>query len=91
MTLRTVRAYGQTIFSGLVLLAIMILIVLQWGNNADFTAYGPHYDVNTAVLILLSALGGIVVVALSWVFVNGVVILARGRSQKPEKMENPSK
>ncbi|MGC9455324.1 MAG: hypothetical protein ACP5HU_10735 [Phycisphaerae bacterium] len=86
MSYRTVQGYILIVVTGALLLAAGILIVLQWGNHAEFSFYGKNYSirtieggqvdggVNTAVLILLSAAGGI----LMWWCVKLLFRSARG-------------
>jgi len=60
---------------GLILVAGIVLVALQWAQRADFNLYGYPYNsytqagrthggVNTALLMFLSAAGGIVAVFL---------------------------
>ena len=58
--LLALKFYVRVIFSGLVLLAGVVLLVLQWGNHAAFSFYGTNKQVNTLLLILCSAVGGLV-------------------------------
>ncbi|MFP3938598.1 MAG: hypothetical protein ACLFVW_09695 [Phycisphaerae bacterium] len=72
MSYKTVQSYTLVVLTGILLLAAIILVVLQWGNHAEFSFYGKNYSirtieggkvdggVNTALLMLFSAAGGIV-------------------------------
>ena len=81
--IRRIKGYVLVVPIGIVLLATVVLVVLQWGNAASFSLYGrnltPHTEggktvggVNTALLMVLSAVGGLVVVWLCKVFVYGL-------------------
>ena len=87
MSKESVKGYLLVIPSGLVLLAAVVLVILQWGNHGAFSAYGRNMTVNVAVLMLLSALGGIVVVALGKVFWVGAMALRRSRKIEAAKAE----
>ena len=62
------KAYIAIVISGLVLLAATILVILQWGNRTVFSLFGKNYGananaeggLNTALVILGSAVGGVV-------------------------------
>jgi len=82
MKLSTLKGYVFVVATGLVGLAAAVLVVLQWGNKADFTAYGPHVEVNTALLMLLSAAGGLVGLFVAKAFIIGVRSIGRGRRQQ---------
>ena len=83
MNFRTFKAYVVVILSGLVILAAVLLIVLQWGNAAEFSAYGKNIDidktegrttggVNTALLMLFSMIGGLLLFVLCRWFIGGL-------------------
>lgn len=101
MSYKTVQGYFMVVLTGTVLLAAGILIVLQWGNHAEFSLYGKNYSirtieggqvdggVNTALLIIVSAVGGL----LMWWCIK---ILFRGaggirRSRKEDEAKDVSK
>ena len=95
MRFRTFSGYVHVIVSGLVLLAAVLLVVLQWRLRAEFSLYGEPYSisvlatgkkiggVNTAALMVLSAIGGIVVAAMAWLFVRGARSIRAGRRKRP--------
>ncbi len=96
MNLRTLKGYFLAIASGLVLLAGVLLVVLQWGRVSAFSLYGYPYEilllegkirggVNTALLMVASAVGGVLVVLLVRVFVSGVRSLRKGRREQAEQ------
>jgi len=82
MRLAMIKAYLQVICGGLIILAVAVLVLLQWGNTAAFSFYGKNIkDVNTALLVLASAVCGL---ALWWIvrwFTEGVRSLVRSRRQ----------
>jgi len=66
-------AYVVMVICGLILAAGVVLVTLQWAQRASFNLYGYPYNVdveggrtvggvNTALLMLLSVIGGIVLV-----------------------------
>ena len=96
MSYRIVQGYILVVVTGVVLLAAAVLIVLQWGNAASFSLYGKNLSgVNTALLMLCSAAGGIALWwCVRWMF-RGVRQIVRGRrdsrardvSKRVEKLE----
>jgi uncharacterized integral membrane protein len=62
MPVSNVKNYLFVLLGGLVLLGAVILIGLQWGNSTDtFSLYGRTTTVNLALLMLFSAVGGVLV------------------------------
>ena len=93
MSFKSFKGYVLTILSGAVLLAVVVLVTLQWGQRASFSLYGKPYDlhlvegritggVNTSLLMLLSGLGALVVVAMGWVLVYGIRVLLNSRRRQ---------
>ncbi len=82
MNFNTVKGYVLVILSGLVLLAAVLLVVLQWGNMAAFSVYGRNTQINTALLIVFSLIGGPILFFLIWVLYCGVRDLLRGRREQ---------
>ena len=93
MNIRTVKGYVLTIVSGFLLLAGALLVILQAQNRAEFSLYGknisiryqqggePIGGVNTALLMLSSAVGGIVAFLLGWMLVRGLRLLRQAWKQ----------
>lgn len=79
MRLATLRFYVMIVVSGVILLAGLVLVVLQWGNDAKFSLYGKHTYPPTWFLILASAVAGIVAWSLIKVLWRGAVGLHRLR------------
>ena len=52
MKAKLVGAYVGAVFSGLVLLAAALLVILQWAVSSEFSLFGKPTTVNTALLIL---------------------------------------
>jgi uncharacterized membrane-anchored protein len=96
MSYRIVQGYVLVVLTGVVLLAATVLIVLQWGNAAQFSLYGKNISgANTALLMLFSAAGGIALWwCARWMF-KGIRTIRRGRrdarskdfSKRVEKIE----
>ncbi len=84
MNAKSLKGYVMVVFSGLVVLAAVLLIVLQWGNTSAFSAYGKNYGdnapggINTALLMLGSAAGGIVLAVMLWMLYRGIRELRAG-------------
>ena len=96
MNLRTLKGYFLVIASGLVLLAGGLLVVLQWGHVSAFSLYGYPYEilvlegrirggVNTALLMVASAVGGVLVVLLVRMFISGMRSLRKGKRKQAEQ------
>jgi hypothetical protein len=95
MGIRITKAYLQVILSGLLLLALAVLLILQWGNPSSFSFYGKNYairlsdeglatgGVNTGVLMLLSAAGGVAVYFAGRQFLRGSLALWKYRREHP--------
>ena len=73
------KAYVSVIVGGLVTLASAVLIVLQWGNDATFSLYGRNMIVNTLVLMLCTAVGGVVMWFTLRLLLRGILALNRAR------------
>lgn len=79
MKMAALRLYVRVVVSGILLLAAVVLLILQWGNYTDVTLYGPSRPVNTLLLMLCSAVGGVVAWALLKTLWHGVRGLRRLR------------
>jgi type VI protein secretion system component VasK len=89
MPISITKNYVKVVVGGLVSLAAIILIALQWGNETgNFSLYGKVMVVNLALLMLLTAVGGAIGwIALRWVATGSVGIWRYRRQQhKFEKM-----
>ena len=76
---KTIKGYVMVAASGLLLLAIAVLLLLQIANRADFSLYGANMTPSTAVLMILSAAGGIAVFYLVRTLFKGLVHVSAGR------------
>lgn len=81
MNWNTSKGYVETIFGGLIILAGVVLVILQWGNHAEFSLYGKNIDANTAVLILASLAAGIALIPVCKLFIRGLLALRAGRRE----------
>lgn len=77
MKMKSLKGWTLVVVSGLVILAMAVLVTLQWGNHAQFSLYGQNRSVNTMALIALSMLGGVVLVGVIRVLTRGVRTLRR--------------
>ena len=80
MKIGSVKAYSMVVFSGLMILATVILVALQWGNKTNVTMYGPSVEVNTALLMVCSGLGGVVFLLVTLLMIRGIRLLRRIRA-----------
>ena len=80
MKISSVKAYSMVVFSGLVILAAIILVALQWGNHTNVTMYGPSVEVNTALLMVCSGVGGVVFLLVAILMYRGIRLLRRSRA-----------
>jgi len=93
VNIRTANGYVLTILSGFLLLAGSLLVILQAQNRAEFSLYGknisiryqqdgePVGGVNTGLLMLCSAGGGIAAFLLARMLVRGIRLLRQGWKQ----------
>lgn len=88
-----VKGYVLIVFGGLVIAAGGVLLVLQWDNKAVFSLYGKNYGqnlpeaggINTGLLMLLSAVGGLVLAAVVWLLILGIRSVRKGRRAEMER------
>jgi uncharacterized integral membrane protein len=78
---RNIRGWFMTIIAALLLLAGIIFTVMQSPLESEFSIFGrrPLIVTSTALLILFSAIGGIVVFYLLRMLIAGIRILVRQR------------
>jgi uncharacterized integral membrane protein len=81
MFFKKISGYILTIVSGLVLLAGVLLLTLQWGNNCGFSFYGKNITLNTGVVVLCSMLAGWLA---PWVFRVMLIGIAKIRKVRKE-------
>ncbi len=80
MKLDTFKGYAMVSFSGIIFIAAVVLLVLQWGNKADFSLYGKNFaDVSTAVVIINAMIAGAAFVWLAPMLIRGIRILHKAR------------
>ncbi len=87
MTFRIATNYVVIIICYALLIATTLFLVLQWGNDAEVTAFGPEVIVNTAWLIILSGLGGCVLAGLVYWLIRNLLAL-RGRKRALQAKES---
>ena len=101
MILQRLQGGLAVVLSGAVLLAAGMLVILQWGNASEFSLYGKNYSiliaggarqggVNTAVLMILSAVGGVVVLVAARVFIRGAAALHKARKAGMQTEKPPT-
>lgn len=82
MTWTTFKRYFLTISSGVILLAAVILLILQWAVKSTFSIYGKQVEVNTGLLIIGSMVAGIAFVPLARTLLKGVWSIRKIRQQQ---------
>jgi len=81
MLLKKINGYILAITSGLVLLAGVLLLALQWGNGCDFSLYGKNIRVNTGLVILCSAIAGWLVPKIFRIMFKGIAKIRKVRKE----------
>ena len=82
MNLKTINGYILTIVSGLVLLAGVLFLALQWDNKADYSLYGKNInDANTGLIIICSAIAGWLVPKVFRVMFKGIAKIRKVRKE----------
>lgn len=81
MSFHAIKGGVLVFVGGAVILAAALLVILQWGNTAELTAYGPQVQANTMVLMLCSAAGGLVLIGAVKLFWVGGRILRQARKE----------
>ncbi|NBB95424.1 MAG: hypothetical protein GVY16_06745 [Planctomycetes bacterium] len=82
MHFKTLRGYVLSVIIGLILAAAVVLVILQWGNTAEFSLYGKNQAYNTALVVLGSLIFGAVLIPLFRVFFRGIRDIRRGRQDE---------
>jgi uncharacterized integral membrane protein len=83
MNLNLLKGYVLVILSGAVILAAAILVTLQWGNKTRFSLYGKNIDdANTLVVMVGSAVAGVVLLFMIKMMIRGMLALRRGHRQR---------
>ena len=81
MILKAINGYILTVAGGLVLLAGVLLLALQWGNECEFTLYGPCPRLNTALVVLCSAVAGWLAPKIFRVMLKGIAKIRKVRKE----------
>ncbi len=85
MNTKLIKGCTLTVISGLVIVAAVVLVAMQWGNSANFSLYGKNFSikdnggVNTAILMLCSAGGGVAILIMFWILLKGISAILKGR------------
>lgn len=58
MKLKLIGAYVTVVLSGLVTLALVLLLLLQWGNTCKFSLFGKNLEPNTTLVGLIALVVG---------------------------------
>jgi len=81
MILKKINGYILAIISGLVLLAGVLLLALQWGNYCDFSLYGKNVRVNTGLILFCSAVAGWLVPKVFRIMLRGIAKIRKVRKE----------
>lgn len=80
MGMKRMKGYFLTVFNGLVLLAAVVLLTLQWGNSGGFSLYGKNIpNANIGLVMLLSVLAGVLLPRTLRAFLRGIGALRKTR------------
>ena len=83
MNFASMKGYMLTLASALVILASIILIVMNWGNPFELSLYWKIFKGNSlGLLMLLSAVSGIIIWWSFRLLIAGVRSLRKGRMQQ---------
>lgn len=82
MRFKTVQGYVLVVVVGLLIAAGAILVILQWGNTANFSLYGKNMVYNTAGVVIGSMIAGVVLIPLLKLFFHGIKDIRSGRMQE---------
>lgn len=69
----------------LLLIVATLFLVLQWGNISAVSAFGPEKQVNTALLIIFSGLGGCVLTIVVYWLIRNLLALRAGKRVEQAK------
>jgi len=82
MNFSTIKGYIFVIFSSGMMLMGAFITILQGGLLSDFTVFGkPAQKVNTGVLMLFSAVGGIIIYLCMHLLFAGITSARKGREE----------
>jgi hypothetical protein len=77
----TFKGYVYAIVSGIMLLAAVIFLVLQWGSTTHYF-FWPARQASTFWFTLAAAVGGAVAYRMARLFLQGMGILWRARRER---------
>ncbi len=81
MILKKINGYILTITSGLLLLAGVLIVALQWGNWCNFSLYGQPNRFNTAAVVICSAVAGWLAPKVFRVMLKGIAKIRKVRKE----------
>lgn len=90
MNVNVFKGCVLVVFSGLIILAGVLLAALQWGNTGNFSLYGKNIpDARMWLVMVCSAAGGILLVLMVRVLIRGIAALRRGRRDAAQAPSDP--
>ena len=89
MNWRVLRSYLFVLVTGPILLALVLLVVLQWGNTCSFSFYGKNLDKLSMVALIIGCLvAGAIAPRLVVMFLRSYRDVQRHRRQKEVALEH---
>jgi uncharacterized membrane protein len=77
-----IKGYLMTVLGGIYLLAVVLMVALNLKNYCDWSLYGAiQYGQSIGVIMLCSAVAGVVTVFVVRLFVRGIGDIRRGRRE----------
>jgi len=82
MFLKKMNGYVLAIVTGLILLAGVLLLALQWGKTGSFSLYGKNIGgVNMGLILACAAVAGWLTPKIFRVFLRGVGKIRKARKE----------
>jgi uncharacterized integral membrane protein len=83
MNFNTVKGYILIVLSSLVMVLAVLITILQGGLRAEFSVFGWPEDrsINTGLLMLFSAVGGIIVYLCMNLLFSGIGSVRKGKEE----------
>ena len=83
MSFKVFAGYVQAIVGGALFCAFVFLLLMQWDRHSEVWIYGLQLNnINTAVLMMCSAVGGALMVWAGRALWHGIAAVQRARSKQ---------
>ncbi len=83
MSLKRLLGYFCIVVSSIVIIAAIVLIVMNMSNKGEVSLYGPIKEPGSGLLMLYSAIGGLILYWLIRLLVRGIIIVGTPPPQVP--------